>query len=262
MCVRHACWLWYGVGLTLLTSAWGGNQVTLALRNQNSDTTVASTQLDVSSQHRVEKIKLLADRPLWGAPKLNPFSKAVHAEKMVIESVANAANKQSMSQLFSFAYLFVGRLRAEEKDAVFLSKDNRILTVSVGDVLENIYRIEKLDATSIVVTYLPEQRKVVIPFNSLGEKSPAKPTTMLSQIDAPLAATAQTSPMAVVENNTQMSEDMKQILNPSPPPEGDVLKMMGASQPLQGDEMQVTPPAQDALTLPLSSVPATPQSER
>ncbi|MDD2775355.1 MAG: hypothetical protein PHU06_05315 [Gallionella sp.] len=263
MCVRPACWFMYGVGLTLLTSAWGGNQVTLGLQNQNSDETVANVPLDVNSQHRVEKLKLLADRPLWAPPKLNPFAKAAHAEKIAIEPVANTANKQSMSQPFSFAYLFVGRLRADEKDAVFLSKDNRILTVAVGDVLENIYRIEKFDATAIVVTYLPEQRKVVIPFDSLGEKSPAKPSTMLSQMDVPLASTTQASPMVVTgENNVQMSEDMKPILHPSPPPEGDAFKMMGASQPLPGDEMQVTPPVQDGLTLPSSSVPAMPQSER
>jgi hypothetical protein len=38
---------------------------------------------------------------------------------------------------------------------VILTQGNRVLTASPGDVLEKTYRIERIEASNVVFTYLP-----------------------------------------------------------------------------------------------------------
>lgn len=52
-------------------------------------------------------------------------------------------------------YAFLGKLDDAERLRVFLMRDEKIYTVSVGDVIDGTYRVERISASEMVLTYLP-----------------------------------------------------------------------------------------------------------
>jgi hypothetical protein len=52
-------------------------------------------------------------------------------------------------------YTFLGKYSEGELQLVILAKGNRVVTASKGDVLENTYRIDRIEANNVIFTYLP-----------------------------------------------------------------------------------------------------------
>lgn len=52
-------------------------------------------------------------------------------------------------------YVFLGKYSEGDLQLVILSRGNRVVTASKGDVLENIYRIDRIEANNVIFTYLP-----------------------------------------------------------------------------------------------------------
>jgi hypothetical protein len=52
-------------------------------------------------------------------------------------------------------YTFMGRFEQGESDLVILTRGNRVLTATQGDVLEKTYRIDGIEANKVTLTYLP-----------------------------------------------------------------------------------------------------------
>jgi hypothetical protein len=52
-------------------------------------------------------------------------------------------------------YTFLGKYSEGELQLVVLAKGNRVITASKGDVLENIYKIDRIEANNVIFTYLP-----------------------------------------------------------------------------------------------------------
>jgi hypothetical protein len=66
-------------------------------------------------------------------------------------------------------FAFVGVLDgAADKPRVFLSRDDRLLIVSPGDVIDEQYRVEAIAATDVVLTYLPLDQKQILSTQSEG----------------------------------------------------------------------------------------------
>jgi len=269
MDVRPVYWVLCGAGATLLTSAWGSKQAVLPPLNQNANAATALVQANLDLPQSVANTSLLMRRQPWAEPKSDPFSKAAPVEQNVI---APTADKVAMPQPPSFTYVFIGRLLAEEKNTVFLSRNNQIYSVAAGDTLEGVYRIERVGSDTLEITYLPDRKKITLPFDSLAASPAPQAAAVLSQADVPSIppVQAQALPEGMAgevpsESNGQMTEDLKQMLAPPPPPQGDVLKMMGATPPPQGDAMQMmaAPAAQGGQGMPGVSaelpVPVTPQ---
>lgn len=63
-------------------------------------------------------------------------------------------------------FTFMGRYEAGGTPVIFLVKDERVYTVSEGDVIDNTYRVERLTAGQLELTYLPLDIKQTI---STGE---------------------------------------------------------------------------------------------
>lgn len=246
MDVRPVFWVVCGAGATLLTSAWGSKVVTLPLQNQNQNANVASAIVQTNSgvKQEDEKNNLLIKRQPWAEPKSDPFSKASFSKRNVVASVAV---KLASNQTAFFPYVFIGRLISDEKNAVFLSRNNQIYCVVEGDTLEDVYRIERLGSDTLEITYLPEQRKITFTFDTLAEKITPQAVAALSHADVLPTQPTQVYvlPDGMAEGGTpsvdngQMTEDIKQTLAPSPA-EGDILKMMGVpTQQTQGDALQM-----------------------
>jgi hypothetical protein len=49
---------------------------------------------------------------------------------------------------------------------VILAKGNRVITAKLGDVLDNIYKVERIDSNALVLVYLPLQITQSVPFGS------------------------------------------------------------------------------------------------
>lgn len=50
---------------------------------------------------------------------------------------------------------FIGKLDDAERLRVFLTRGERIYTVTVGDVIDGTYRVERIGGSEMVMTYLP-----------------------------------------------------------------------------------------------------------
>lgn len=52
-------------------------------------------------------------------------------------------------------YAFMGKFEQGDTLVVILTRGNRVLTASAGETLENVYRIERIEASKVTFTYLP-----------------------------------------------------------------------------------------------------------
>jgi hypothetical protein len=52
-------------------------------------------------------------------------------------------------------FVYLGKYLEGDLQLVILTQGNRVLTVSPGEVIEKNYRIERIEATNVVFTYLP-----------------------------------------------------------------------------------------------------------
>jgi hypothetical protein len=60
-------------------------------------------------------------------------------------------------------FRFVGLFEEKSaKPAAFIAKGDALYVVRVGDVVENIYRVESFNSAQVVVTYLPLQQRQTI----------------------------------------------------------------------------------------------------
>lgn len=219
MDIRPVYWALCGAGATLLTSAWGSKPVVLLPQNQDANvaTTIAKANFSLS-QGAANNISLMKRQP-WTEAKSDPFAKAAPPVKQKTTAPIASRVEIPPPQPPAFPYVFVGRLLAEEKDAVFLSRNNQIYSVAAGDTLDGIYRIERVGGNELEITYLPDRRKLTLSFDALASKPATKAGIVLSQADVPsgniFPAPVLPSGMAGgahSNNNGQAAENLNQTL--------------------------------------------------
>lgn len=84
------------------------------------------------------------------------------------------------------AFTFIGRMIDRGEVTIFLSKGGRQYTVKVNNTLDNTYRVDKINATEAVLTYLPLNTQQTLVFNSTTIGSSALNDAMTT-LSAPLA---------------------------------------------------------------------------
>ena len=279
MDARSIYWMLCGAGATVLTSAWGSKMAGQAPLTQTVTVATVLAQAYPTVARAAPSDDSLMKRVPWTEPKSDPFSRSSLPASG--RNVTLSAVKVAPPQPPSFPYVFIGRLSAGEKNAVFLSKNNQVYSVAAGDVLEGIYRVDRLGGDNLEVTYLPERKKLTLAFDVLAAKPAAQTATMLSQAETTPGNPASSQRLqqgmtneAHSENSSQVANDQKQMQSATtssqggmmaaaagaaPAPQGDALKMMGAAPPPQGDALKMmgaTPPPQgDALQL-MGATPA------
>ena len=272
MDARSVYWMLCGAGATLLTSAWGSKMIAQVPQTQTVTAATALAQAYPTVAQTVLSDDSLMKRVPWTEPKSDPFSRSPLPASA--QNVAPSADKAAPPQPPSFPYVFIGRLLAGEKNAVFLSRNNQVYSVAEGDVLGGIYRVDRLGSDNLEATYLPEQKKMTLAFDALAAKPTVRTASMLSQAETTSSnpVSSQRPPQGMTneassENNGQVANDQKQTLTattssqggmaattgatPSsqgnvadlvgttPAPQGDVLKMMGVTPPPQGDVLKM-----------------------
>lgn len=77
--------------------------------------------------------------------------------------------KPAEPQLPAFPFQYLGRVSVDGKaDAIYLSRANQIHRVVAGTAIDGTYKVEAIHHDSLEVTYLPMQRKQVIPFSDMS----------------------------------------------------------------------------------------------
>lgn len=87
-------------------------------------------------------------------------------------------------------FTFIGRMIDGNEVILFLSNNGRQYNVKNGDVIDDNYRVEKINATNAILTYLPMNIQQTLAFNStaVGSRSVSEPQSNLSmQAPTPLS---------------------------------------------------------------------------
>jgi len=70
-----------------------------------------------------------------------------------------AASKPAAPVAPALPYTYFGRMTEDGKTLVFLQRGERSYTVGTGDVLENVYRVDDITPTAVILTYLPLKQR-------------------------------------------------------------------------------------------------------
>ena len=66
----------------------------------------------------------------------------------------------------AFPYAYLGSLLDDGLRTVFLTRDDRVLTVKRGDTVDGAWRVDELDASEMKLTYLPLKESKQVPLRS------------------------------------------------------------------------------------------------
>jgi len=66
----------------------------------------------------------------------------------------------------SLPFAFIGRMVDGNDVTLFLSQNDRQYAVKEKDILDNIYRVDKISESEVVLTYLPTNTQQILQFNT------------------------------------------------------------------------------------------------
>lgn len=168
MYLRPLFWMITGAGATLVAGAWGGREPSLI--SSDSERTVLAkaavlmeTSFKTNSAYAAENA---LSRTPWVKPKADPFG-----EKPVVvrPKVVTVVEKREPPPLV-FPFEYIGKLTADGKETMYLSKGEQIYPIAEGETLDNLYRVEHTSSDSIELSYLPDARKMTISLESITAK--------------------------------------------------------------------------------------------
>lgn len=237
MNVRPLFWMMVGAGATLVGGAWGGRQF-LPIPGEPLLTAPAKAAALLEAAVRPNSAYAAENvlrRTPWVKPKADPFGeKRAVVPRAVVPVVVN---REPPPLVFPFEY--VGKLTADGKETLFLSKGDQIYPAVVGETLDGLYRVEHIGSDSIELSHLPDARKMTIALGTITAKhapgaATMPPIGMMGSIAPPPSALFSDAgvpqPVAVP---TQPEGDVMQTMTTSPSlPESEVLQQMMAPPPL------------------------------
>ncbi len=104
----------------------------------------------------------------WKIPSSAPNVKAVAGQQALIATfeIQTYVVRTAPPKAPPVPYRFVGKLEAKNAaPRAFLAKGEALLIVSAGDLLDNLYKVESLGQTEVVLTYLPLNQRQSIPIS-------------------------------------------------------------------------------------------------
>jgi hypothetical protein len=92
-------------------------------------------------------------------PKLKALSAQAAAEAM-------QAPPPPPPQAPPLPFIYMGRLSEERNTTVFLAMGDRNLVVKPGDLIDNMYKVEEVGDSGVVLTYLPMNLRQTLPIGT------------------------------------------------------------------------------------------------
>jgi hypothetical protein len=81
---------------------------------------------------------------------------------------AAARGKPEPPQAPPLPFRFFGRLVQDGKTVVFLDRQDEIYAAKVGDTIAGAYRVEEINGTEVVLTYLPLKQRQTLPISNIN----------------------------------------------------------------------------------------------
>lgn len=122
--------------------------------------TEPAADLDLEKLKRPRKQETIAD--LFAPPKVAPPLAAAP----VVEKAESAPPPAPVAPPLPFQYL--GRIIDGDKIAVFLTRGDEHYSVETGQRIDNLYRVENVTDTAVILTYLPLGTRQVLPVPALN----------------------------------------------------------------------------------------------
>jgi hypothetical protein len=118
-----------------------------------------------------DKFAQLPAREAIGKRRGEPFEPRSWAP--VVRPVAQAPVAPPKPVAPPMPYRVAGQVSHDGMNQVVLARDERVFTVSEGDTLDNVYRVEAIRPDSVTLVYLPLNERQQIAVNGLRLESPA-----------------------------------------------------------------------------------------
>jgi hypothetical protein len=100
------------------------------------------------------------DRSPISTPAFDPFASRAQPPPAPPPPVVAETPRPSAPPL---PFKYMGRLNGDHVNAVFVTHENRVLTIEPGEQIEGNYRVESIGETEIVFTYVPLAERQVLP---------------------------------------------------------------------------------------------------
>ncbi|MDX1368512.1 hypothetical protein [Pseudomonas sp.] len=158
---RLLCWLVFfsvaGV-ITLIPNYFAEESVEPILQPQTSSTSEQGPLSGLRSGEQPAPSLATAQPALTSLPHSDLF--AAHSWYVApalqpVVFVPAAAPVQQAPVSPPLPFVFLGKLDDNQRLRVFLLRGETIFTVSVGDVIEGTYRVERISGTEMTLVYLP-----------------------------------------------------------------------------------------------------------
>jgi hypothetical protein len=148
-------------------------------------------------QHAAEPERLaqLPSRDAIGAARGQPFDPRSWAPPVRHATTVAAPPPKPVAP--PVPYRVAGQVMHDGLNQVVLSRDDRVFTVSEGETLDNVYRIESIRPDAVTLTYLPLSERQVIPVGGLRlDMAPAVVGALVAQAAGPLVVHSVPEPSA------------------------------------------------------------------
>lgn len=238
MNLRPLFWMMVGAVATLVSGAWGGKQF-LPIPGELHHTAPTNNIIRLDTNYVADKT---LRRTPWLQPKADPFGekpKAAPPRKVapVVE------NREPPPLVFPFEY--VGKLLADGKETLYLSKGDQVYPVAEGAILDSLFRVDHIGNGAVELSYIPDSRKMTITLESIT----AKPVPGAAIMSPGMTGTPVALPFPMYNGREDItppgtgsspteSDVMQSMANPPLSPDGQVLQQQNAAPPLT-DPMEV-----------------------
>lgn len=172
----------------------------LPLENRSSDQTSVLAVGDIKRRSRATAPIADAFQPrLWESPRADQ-----DATDPVVPVVVPPSSPVQPPAPPEFPFAYIGQLREGERTTIFLTAGERSYVVREGEVVDDTYQLERIDANALVLTYLPLHIRHHLEFGTAPGESASEParTIPLPQPelvwDGPPGATAQSEVMVTL----------------------------------------------------------------
>lgn len=257
MNLRPLFWMFAGAGATLVAGAWGGRQslpIPSDLQQTFSSKSPVLMEASVKTNSDYAAENVLSRTP-WVRPKADPFG-----EKPVVirRKAATVVEKREPPPLV-FPFEYVGKLTADGKETLFLSKGEQIYPLAEGGILESMYRVDHIGSESIEISYLPDTRKMTIALESITAKhvpgAPSSPLNgMIGSIEPPPAVSfgaesvsRPTMDQPAADQKEKTADIQPMLAPPAPSPSSRESGQQSAAVPV--------PPSQPPVLMPPEMMP-------
>lgn len=164
MSTRRAI-LWTALLVAAGLAIFGNRSPTPDIAQPTRLASIASpaTQQRASTSQRIADEQLLVLLPRGGASmKLAPSPLAMFGHKSWAPPPPAPVRVVEKPTAPPMPYQYVGKKWEDGQWTIFLAKEDVTLLVKVGDVLEDTYRVQSIDATRLTLSYLPLKEEQTI----------------------------------------------------------------------------------------------------